>query len=96
VPVGNRPLKGAWGITALIFLFMLINFADKIVVGLAAKPIMAEPYDAGRGRAVANWHFRGSPSAAEAGRQRRDRAGARTEESGLVLAVGVGRRRFRD
>jgi MFS family permease len=28
--------------TALIFLFMLINFADKVVVGLAAKPIMAE------------------------------------------------------
>ena len=38
----SRPLKGAWGITALIFLFMLINFADKIVVGLAAKPIMEE------------------------------------------------------
>jgi MFS family permease len=30
----DRPLKGAWGITALLFLFMLINFADKIVVGL--------------------------------------------------------------
>ncbi len=30
----ERPLKGAWGITALLFLFMLINFADKIVVGL--------------------------------------------------------------
>ncbi len=38
----DRPLKGAWGITALIFLFMLINFADKMVVGLAANPIMAE------------------------------------------------------
>ena len=38
----SRPLNGAWGITALIFLFMLINFADKIVVGLAAKPIMEE------------------------------------------------------
>ena len=38
----DRPLKGAWGMTALIFLFMLINFADKVVVGLAAKPIMAE------------------------------------------------------
>jgi MFS family permease len=38
----QRPLKGAWGITALIFLFMLINFADKVVVGLAAKPIMQE------------------------------------------------------
>ena len=30
----ERPLKGAWGITALLFLFMFINFADKIVVGL--------------------------------------------------------------
>ena len=38
----DRPLKGAWGITALLFLFMLINFADKVIVGLAAKPIMAE------------------------------------------------------
>ncbi len=38
----DRPAKGAWGITALIFLFMLINFADKMVVGLAAKPIMDE------------------------------------------------------
>jgi MFS family permease len=28
--------------TALLFLFMLINFADKVVVGLAAQPIMAE------------------------------------------------------
>ena len=28
--------------TALIFLFMLINFADKVVVGLAAQPIMAD------------------------------------------------------
>ena len=35
----EKPLKGAWGITALIFLFMLINFADKVVVGLAAEPI---------------------------------------------------------
>src|SRR3981081_103237 len=38
----DRPLKGAWGMTALIFLFMLINFADKVVVGLAAQPIMAD------------------------------------------------------
>jgi MFS family permease len=28
--------------TALLFLFMLINFADKVVVGLAAQPIMAD------------------------------------------------------
>ena len=32
----DRPLEGAWGMTALIFVFMLINFADKVVVGLAA------------------------------------------------------------
>jgi len=42
VTTQDRPLKGAWGITALLFLFMLINFADKVVVGLAAQPIMAE------------------------------------------------------
>src|SRR6478752_7020156 len=42
VTVQDRPLKGAWGITALLFFFMLINFADKVVVGLAAQPIMKE------------------------------------------------------
>jgi MFS transporter, ACS family, D-galactonate transporter len=31
--------KGAWKITFLLFLFMLVNFADKIVVGLAVDPI---------------------------------------------------------
>ncbi|MDO9561380.1 MAG: MFS transporter [Bradyrhizobium sp.] len=35
-------LKGAWKITFLLFLFMLINFADKIVVNLAGVPIKAE------------------------------------------------------
>ncbi len=34
--------KGAWKITFLLFLFMLVNFADKIVVGLAGGPIMEE------------------------------------------------------
>ena len=38
----ERPLKGAWGITALLFVFMLINFADKIVVGLVAEPLMRD------------------------------------------------------
>ena len=38
----ERPLKGAWGMTGLLFLFMLINFADKVVVGLAGKPIRDE------------------------------------------------------
>jgi ACS family D-galactonate transporter-like MFS transporter len=42
VTVLDRPLKGAWGMTALLFLFMLINFADKVVVGLAAQPIMKD------------------------------------------------------
>src|ERR1700720_2217607 len=34
--------KGAWRITFLLFLLMLVNFADKIVVGLAGVPIMTE------------------------------------------------------
>jgi len=34
--------KGAWKVTFLLFLFMLVNFADKIVVGLAGVPIMTE------------------------------------------------------
>ena len=37
-----RPEKGAWAIVALLFVFMMINFADKVVVGLAAQPIMHE------------------------------------------------------
>ncbi len=39
---GKETPKGAWTITFLLFLFMLVNFADKIVVGLAAVPIMTE------------------------------------------------------
>lgn len=38
----DRPLKGAWKITGLLFLFMLINFGDKVVVGLAKGPISEE------------------------------------------------------
>jgi predicted MFS family arabinose efflux permease len=34
--------KGAWKITFLLFLLMVVNFADKIVVGLAGVPIMTE------------------------------------------------------
>jgi len=37
-----RPEKGAWTIVALLFFFMLINFADKVIVGLAGVPIMTE------------------------------------------------------
>jgi MFS family permease len=34
--------KGAWTVTSLLFLYMMVNFADKAVVGLAAVPIMKE------------------------------------------------------
>ena len=32
----------AWIVVALLFMFMVINFADKAVVGIAAVPIMQE------------------------------------------------------
>jgi len=41
-PTPNATPEGAWKITFLLFLFMLVNFADKIVVGLAGVPIMTE------------------------------------------------------
>src|SRR6516165_1411574 len=34
--------KGAWLTVFLLFLFMLINFADKAVIGIAAVPIMRD------------------------------------------------------
>jgi predicted MFS family arabinose efflux permease len=34
--------KGAWRIAFLLFLYMVVNFADKVVVGLAGVPIMQE------------------------------------------------------
>ena len=34
--------KGAWTMAGMLFLYMVINFADKAVVGLAAVPIMRE------------------------------------------------------
>jgi MFS transporter, ACS family, D-galactonate transporter len=41
---GNRPgaSRAAWVIVGLLFLFMLINFADKAVIGIAAVPLMTE------------------------------------------------------
>jgi MFS family permease len=39
---GTAVPKGAWRITFLLFLFMLVNFADKIIVGLAGVPIMTD------------------------------------------------------
>lgn len=38
----RRTATGGWAIVALLFLFMLINFADKAVIGLAGVPIMQE------------------------------------------------------
>ena len=38
----SRTPKEAWLIVALLFLFMLINFADKAVIGIAAVPMMEE------------------------------------------------------
>ena len=32
----------AWIVVALLFIFMVINFADKAVIGIAAVPIMQE------------------------------------------------------
>lgn len=40
--VSKATPKGAWTTTFLLFLFMLVNFADKIVVGLAGVPIMTD------------------------------------------------------
>lgn len=34
--------KGAWRIAVLLLFYMLVNFADKVVVGLAGVPIMTE------------------------------------------------------
>ncbi|MBR0869721.1 MFS transporter [Bradyrhizobium tropiciagri] len=38
-PTPKDTPRGAWTITFLLFLFMVVNFADKIVVGLAGVPI---------------------------------------------------------
>src|SRR5215469_11944518 len=38
----TQPPKEAWLIVVLLFLFMLVNFADKAVIGIAAVPIMNE------------------------------------------------------
>jgi MFS family permease len=42
IMAGEPTPTGAWTITAALFFFMLINFADKTVVGLAAVPIMRD------------------------------------------------------
>ncbi len=40
--MGASDRKTAWVIVALLFLFQLINFADKAVIGIAAVPIMQD------------------------------------------------------
>jgi MFS family permease len=45
MPIDTPPQKAprpAWGMVALLFVYMVLNFADKIVVGLAGVPIMTE------------------------------------------------------
>ncbi|MBR0794309.1 MFS transporter [Bradyrhizobium jicamae] len=41
-PTPKDTPRGAWTITFLLFLYMVVNFADKIVVGLAGVPIKTE------------------------------------------------------
>ena len=38
----TKPQPGGWTIVALLFFFMLLNFVDKAVIGVAALPIMKE------------------------------------------------------
>jgi hypothetical protein len=49
--------KAAWLAVALLFLFQLINFADKAVIGIAAVPIKQELSSA---RASSAWLGRAS------------------------------------
>src|SRR6266480_2706870 len=42
-PGDSTPVSGrAWLVVAMLFLFIVINFADKAVLGLAAVPIMKD------------------------------------------------------
>jgi MFS family permease len=38
----STPSGRAWAVVGMLFLFMLINFADKAVIGLSAVPIMRD------------------------------------------------------
>ena len=38
----QKTLGKAWAVVALLFGFMMINFADKVIVGLAGVPIMTD------------------------------------------------------
>jgi ACS family D-galactonate transporter-like MFS transporter len=41
-PMRAHARKRAWTVVVLLFIFMVINFADKAVIGIAAVPIMQE------------------------------------------------------
>src|SRR5262249_2474924 len=41
-PMRPNDCNRAWILVALLFIFMVINFADKAVVGIAAVPMMRE------------------------------------------------------
>jgi ACS family D-galactonate transporter-like MFS transporter len=41
-PMRAHDRKRAWTVVVLLFIFMVINFADKAVIGIAAVPIMQE------------------------------------------------------
>jgi len=45
----ERTPRGAWTVTTLLFLYMLVNFADKAVVGLAAEWLRCVPAPGCRG-----------------------------------------------
>src|SRR5262249_56262904 len=38
----SKPVPRAWAVVGMLFLFMLINFADKAIIGLSAVPIMRD------------------------------------------------------
>ena len=42
-------------VVVLLFIFMVINFADKAVIGIAAVPIMALEFRV-RSRGMRRWH----------------------------------------
>jgi hypothetical protein len=59
----------AWIVVVLLFIFMVINFADKAVIGIAAVPIMQELDSA---RASSDWSV---PVSSCCSRPRRSRPG---------------------
>jgi MFS family permease len=41
-PAPDSSLEGRWRVVVLLFFFMLINYADRAILGLAAEPIMRD------------------------------------------------------